>query len=741
MPHHPMRKAATLLALATLSALAVAPATAQSTVSTASDDDYAETIDASSNAEPPARVGRLAVIQGQVSVGSEVGAELSAAQINWPVTTGSMLATAANGRTEVQVGSTSIRLDGDSSLEVLQLDDYTMRLRLHHGSASIRVVNADVVQGFELETPQARIRLDQPGRLRVDAERVRDTSFVTVFDGAAQVEAGGSQLTVRAGRRAELGDIDVRTLAAVRDGFDDWAAARDRLQDNAASARYVTPEMTGYEDLDRYGSWSTSEDYGPLWTPTVASTWVPYRDGSWTWLDPWGWTWVDNAPWGYAPFHYGRWVQVRNRWAWAPGRRGPRHERPVWAPALVGWVGGAGWNVAFRDRNRHPASGWYPLTPHDRFVPSWRASAARTAWWNAHVRPDPRRPRDYRPPGLTVVPREQFGRPGRVNVPRAPIATVPPTLVHNAPAGAPPAPPNRPPRPSRPDGRPDFRPDFRPGMRPDVRPDPRPDVQVDGRPHRGRGVIETSSNDRDGVDGRDGFVGRPRPGQVAQVGGAAPAPGLVAPATPVRPQGIVSPTPHQSPQPLTITSPPPRQSPQPLPPGGPQPLNGIGPTPQQGVPEQWQNRPGWHRDTDGDGRPDRFNRGDRGDRGDRMGEPRHNRPASIQTAPPSVPVAAVSAPPQAAQPVPRFERPESRPESRPEFRPEPRPEPRPDRPHRGDFGGPARAAPPVPAPAPAPAPAARPSPPPAQAVAPAPPPRGDGGRAHTDNRGRHQQER
>jgi hypothetical protein len=25
-------------------------------------------------------------------------------------------------------------------------------------------------------------------------------------------------------------------------------------------------------------------------------------------MSPWGWTWVDNAPWGFAPFHYGRWV-------------------------------------------------------------------------------------------------------------------------------------------------------------------------------------------------------------------------------------------------------------------------------------------------------------------------------------------------------------------------------------------------------------------------------------------------
>jgi len=238
-------------------------------------------------ADPPARVGRVALAQGQVTIGSDIGAEMTAAQVNWPVTSGNTISTAAGSRTELRVGSTSIRLDGDSSLEVLQLDDEAIRLRLHYGSASVRVANADVAAGFELETPQARVRLQQPGRVRVDAERVRDTSVVTVFDGTALVEDGGSQLVVRAGRRAELGDDDIRTLAAVRDAFDDWALARDRYGDNATSARYVTQEMTGYEDLDRYGSWRDDTEYGPLWIPTVASTWVPYRDGSWTWVDPW----------------------------------------------------------------------------------------------------------------------------------------------------------------------------------------------------------------------------------------------------------------------------------------------------------------------------------------------------------------------------------------------------------------------------------------------------------------------
>jgi hypothetical protein len=408
-------KAVTLIALAAFSTLALA-------------DD------------PPARVGRIALAQGQVSISSEVGDEASAALLNWPVTSHNQITTGRGARTEIRIGSTSVRLDADSSMEVSELDDDSLRLRLNYGSASVRIRNAEVLPGFELSAPNGAIRLQEPGRLRVDAERERGTTAVNVFDGVAVVEDRGSQLVVRAGKRAEISDDDVRTGLAVRDSFDDWAQVRDQREDSATSARYVTSEMTGYEDLDQNGSWRDDPEYGPLWVPrAVAPDWAPYRDGSWTWISPWGWSWVDNAPWGYAPFHYGRWVQVNQRWCWAPGRH---IGRPVWAPALVGWVGGAGWSLNFGSGgsgHARPAQGWYPLSPRDPFVPGYRLSHEHLLRINRDARPDGRgdwRGRD----GLTVVPHEQFGRRGTISVRNAPNAVVPPLALQNAPAAAP-APP------------------------------------------------------------------------------------------------------------------------------------------------------------------------------------------------------------------------------------------------------------------------------------------------------------
>jgi hypothetical protein len=484
-------------------------------------------------ADPPARVGRVALAQGQVSISADVGEESSPALVNWPLTSHNLVTTAPNSRTDLRVGSTSIRLDGDSSLEVVELDDDSLRLRLHYGSASIRIVNADGLPGFELTTAQARVRMQQPGRLRVDAERVRDTSTVNVFDGVAQVEGGGSTLTIRAGRRAVLQDDDVRTAQATTDAFDDWSLARDRAGEASTSARFVTSEMTGYEDLDRYGSWRTDSEYGPLWLPSVSSTWVPYQDGRWTWLDPWGWTWVDNAPWGYAPFHYGRWVHVHKRWAWAPGRR-ERH--PVWAPALVGWVGGSGWSLAFDGRNRRAAQGWYPLSPRDRFVPGYRTSEEHVKRlndygrnWRNDGRRDGDRDRDqHRRDGLTVVPHDQFGQRHGFAVPRGPNLVPPPLALQNAPGIATPG--VAPPAPRGGEPRPDTRP-HRVSREPD-------DHGRDGNDRAARDV--RYGRDRDGRDGQDRADGadRDRSGR-GQRGPVVMPPPLVA-APPVRPQPPVA---------------------------------------------------------------------------------------------------------------------------------------------------------------------------------------------------------
>jgi hypothetical protein len=189
---------------------------------------------------------------------------------------------------------------------------------------------------------------------------------VKVSEGEAEVTGDSQDVIVHAQQAATFigtGQLESRYASlGAPDDFDSWSLEREQRSDYLASSRtaqYVSPDVTGYEDLDDNGTWSSEAEYGYVWTPrAVAVDWSPYRYGRWAWVAPWGWTWIDDAPWGYAPFHYGRWAHVRDRWCWVPG---PRHERAVYAPALVGWVGGGG--VA-----------WFPLGPREVYVPARRYS-------------------------------------------------------------------------------------------------------------------------------------------------------------------------------------------------------------------------------------------------------------------------------------------------------------------------------------------------------------------------------
>jgi len=154
------------------------------------------------------------------------------------------------------------------------------------------------------------------------------------------------------------------------DAFEEWCLTRERRTDNLQAARYVSPETIGYEDLDVNGTWQVVTEYGPVWMPRVGAEWVPYRFGRWAWVDPWGWTWIDDAPWGFAPFHYGRWAFLPRRgWAWIPGSL---NARPVYAPALVAFVGGAHWNASV-NLGTSPI-GWFPLGPREVYVPAYRVT-------------------------------------------------------------------------------------------------------------------------------------------------------------------------------------------------------------------------------------------------------------------------------------------------------------------------------------------------------------------------------
>lgn len=332
------------------------------------------TQDQGAEQDPPGRVARLSYSQGSVSFRPAGEDDWVTGVPNRPMVTGDDLWADEDSRAEVNIGSAAIRLGAKTGITFLALDDRTTQIRLAQGSLILRVRHVDDDDNYEVDTPNLAFTLLQPGEYRINVNPDGNQTVITTWHGRGRVSGGGLSYTVVAHQSAVFTgtdhlDYDLGQVPQT-DNFDQWAFDRDDRQDHADSADYVSREMTGYEDLDEYGDWSYVAGYGPCWRPrALVVGWAPYRFGHWAWVGPWGWTWVEDEPWGFAPFHYGRWAFVSGGWLWVPG---PVVVRPVWAPALVAFVGG---RPGFRF-SAGVGVGWFPLAPGEVFVPGYRVSRA-----------------------------------------------------------------------------------------------------------------------------------------------------------------------------------------------------------------------------------------------------------------------------------------------------------------------------------------------------------------------------
>ncbi|HRQ63801.1 MAG TPA: hypothetical protein PKZ76_02875 [Xanthomonadaceae bacterium] len=326
-------------------------------------------------ADPSGRVARLSHIQGDVSFAPAGEGQWYNYIRNRPLTRGDRLWTDRNALAEIQVGSAAIRLGPQTSFEILDLHDGIGQFLVTQGTLSITVRRLYPGQVYEVATPNLAVVIDSPGRYRIDVDPRYDEATIVIWEGAASAYGDYGSFAMYRGEAVRFYGADLRDYDLFRlprpDAFDRYGLDRDRLLARSGSLRYVGDDLLGYEDLDRYGDWRQVRNIGVVWFPSrVASGWAPYRDGRWVWQEPWGWTWVDNAPWGFAPSHYGRWVHVSNRWGWVPG---PRNVRPVYAPALVAFVSGQNWSLSLSLGSSSPI-GWFPLGPREVYVPPYQAS-------------------------------------------------------------------------------------------------------------------------------------------------------------------------------------------------------------------------------------------------------------------------------------------------------------------------------------------------------------------------------
>ncbi len=327
------------------------------------------------SADPPSRVARMGYLSGNVSYSPAGVNDWLRASINRPLTTGDRIWVDSRARAEIQIGGAMVRVNSDTSVSILNLDDRIAQLRLAQGTLNVRVRRLGRDQVFEVDTPNLAFTLSQPGeyRITVDPDGYATDIFVRRGQGEAYGDGAAYIIDSRQGYSFTGSNLrDYEYIGAPRfDDFDRWSSDRDRRYENSPTARYVSQDVIGYEDLDATGNWRLDATYGNVWFPNrVSAGWAPYRDGHWAWVDPWGWTWIDDAPWGFAVSHYGRWTNLRGTWGWVPG---PVRERAYYAPALVAFVGGNNFQLSFSSGNAG-AVAWFPLAPREIYQPSYAVS-------------------------------------------------------------------------------------------------------------------------------------------------------------------------------------------------------------------------------------------------------------------------------------------------------------------------------------------------------------------------------
>ena len=388
---------------------------------------------ASANSLPNA--ARIQRVEGEVALdntnaGNAENEQWIAATENQPFSVGDRIYTRDNGRASLAfTGRNFARLNPNTSLDVLALNDERTQLALRDGSAMFDVGYLDSGDLFEVATPYGAVDFQQPGLYNVGIDNGQ--VLVSVLSGLAQVVGLGGSGQISKGELLTLvgttaADVVLSQLDGRDAGYqvDDYYAYQypryydGRYRDYNAylsdpyyfdpyrrnvSYQYANSYIPGLYDLDYYGDWQNINGYGYAWSPRVDAGWAPYQTGYWYSDYPYGPTWVSTEPWGYAPYHYGRWAFVGDRWYWVPEAT---NVTPVYSPALVSFIP-FGQNEI----------GWVPLAPGDVYVPHYY----NTSWQPYYLTRDDLYLRTANlnvPNAVTVVSVDDFTR-GNIDWKRA----------------------------------------------------------------------------------------------------------------------------------------------------------------------------------------------------------------------------------------------------------------------------------------------------------------------------------
>jgi hypothetical protein len=341
-----------------------------------------------------ARYARVGDFDGTVQVQLQAADDWQPARRNLPLRELSWLRTEGSSRVEVELDDGSfLRLGPDSLAE---LSDYTRLstgqritlISLDHGVAYFTGA-AEGKDALVVAVPGAQVTIRQGARLRLEA---RDPwSLIAAADGTARFSSPTAEFDLAAGQMVKLDPGHPARFFLNREipplATDRWCDERDQVLLSTTSAAHAPLLRYGLADLDAYGVWIQSGDFGAVWKPKAPAGWAPFRNGKWLWYDGLGYTWISDDPWGWLPYHYGRWMQQEGTgWVWAPG------ESAVFKPGEVYWLKSA------------KLVGWGALAPGE----DWKPPDAPRLYLNANTTYARYAPESLEidPAGFTTRPQE-----------------------------------------------------------------------------------------------------------------------------------------------------------------------------------------------------------------------------------------------------------------------------------------------------------------------------------------------
>jgi hypothetical protein len=323
-------------------------------------------------------VGRISHLEGQIYRYMDVDDSWVATSLQSPAGTQDVLLTGDASKAEIIFPNNQLlRLDENTEIEILNLDDDIGELELHSGLA--RFYNRGSAGKLLIETVRGTVRVEPESAVDVHADKKSVTvsavhgeaTFRSYQDGVEKIEvlSGSTSLEFREESIiAGIGPIDRK--------WDRWCADREGVwtKNRLVRSEYLPEFMQAHAYvMEPYGRWQRIYYRGYYywaWKPhSVAVGWSPYTTGYW---HDWHGSpvWVDHNPWGWVTHHHGHWLNMHGAWLWTPYV----HVSHVPGVTVIGF------NITFGKRYRshwHPGRvrwiahndyiGWLPLAPWETY--------------------------------------------------------------------------------------------------------------------------------------------------------------------------------------------------------------------------------------------------------------------------------------------------------------------------------------------------------------------------------------